>query len=82
MFSKTDKVKALRRIRSIRDGKGGRNALAQLSACKLILEDGAPSLETATDAELLAQVAKRGLQVPVVDLDAAEKAMEARDGQT
>lgn len=80
MFSKADKAKALKRIKAIRDG-GGRNAIAQLSACKIILEDGAPSLETATDAELLAQVAKRGLQVPTVDLDAAEKAMEALDGK-
>ncbi len=81
MFGKADKAKAMKTIRVIRDGAGGRNAQSRLAACNFILKDGAPSLETATDAELLAQVAKRGLQVPTVDLDAAEKAMEALDGK-
>lgn len=82
-WSKKDRQKALKTIRDVRDGAGGRNAQARLQAAARILADGqAPTLATAGDAELLAEVSRRGLQVPTVDLDAAEKAMEAeRDGQ-
>lgn len=77
-WSKADKTKAVKTIRDVRDGKGGRNAQARIVAARFVLDDGtAPTLESASDAELLAEVSRRGLQVPTVDLDAAERAMEA-----
>lgn len=79
-FTEADKRKALKTIRAVRDGTGGRNAQSRIVAARMILEDGAVTLASASDAELLAEVAKRGLQVPTVDLDAAERAMEERDG--
>lgn len=80
LFTKADKAKALKTLRDVRDGKGGRNAQARVVAARMMLDDGEPTLSGATDAQLLAELAKRGLQAPVVDLDAAERAVEQSRG--
>ncbi len=81
-WSKKDIVTAQATVRKIQDGRGGRNAKAQLDAARTILmDDAGVTLARASNTELLAEVAKRGLQAPTVDLDEAERAMEARRGE-
>jgi hypothetical protein len=83
-WNKKDRKMAIETIRKIVSSKE-RNSQAKLAASLRILAetDGeSPLLTTCTNEALLAEVVKRGLQVPTVDLDAAEKTLEAqRDGQ-
>lgn len=82
-WSKRDKAKARKTVRAIMQGTRGdsRNAQSKLAAARLILgvdeeHPDDPRVSEAADALLIAEVSKRGLSLPSVDLDAAERAME------
>lgn len=89
-WSKRDQATARRTIREILSGArgSGRNASSKLLAARLVLgvdeeHPDDPRLSAASDEQLLAEVSRRALSVPAVDLDAAErKVEEAQRGST
>lgn len=73
-WSEEDREKAREAIREVRDGNGGRGAQSRVVASNAILDDvSGPTIDEASNDELLAEVAKRGLLLRPDDLDAAER---------